>query len=264
MKISSILCGAAAVALLATSAQAHNYGGPGNNHGNPPSAPLESWGQHVTNPNTPVHSDYNNYNGTDWSGVPAVNIESRWAAKKNVTGNVGNAGTTDGATFTLRGTVTPHCVFYTGSNDDLSFNFGQIGIYASENHGPALAFDQVAGASLHFRTNLAGCNTKNKVQLSRSQASLKTNPGFGYDAQHFTTEIPYSVKASFRAPDSAANSTSASDRLLQMTAGQTSPAPATFGAWKSPMTIIVDLGKADKSLVAGEYTGSFNVVIQAL
>ncbi|WP_292051155.1 MULTISPECIES: hypothetical protein [unclassified Brevundimonas] len=262
MKLSSILCGAAAVALLATSAQAHGYGLPG--HGNPPSAPLEKWGEHVTNPDTPRHQDYGNYNGTTWDGVPSTNIESRWAANRTVRGNIGDAGTKDGATFTLRGTVTPHCVFYTGTNDNLSFNFGQIGVYASENHGPALAFDQVAGASLHFRTNLAGCNTKNKVQLSRTQASLKTTPQFGYDSLHFTTEIPYSVKASFRAPGDAASSTTATDRLLQMTAGQTSPAPVTFGAWKSPMTIIVDLGKADKSLVAGEYTGSFNVVIQAL
>ena len=274
MKLSSILCGAAAIALIASAAEASNRGGPGQGgpgHGGPGNPPVSSvggpWGEHVVNHSNPVpadHDPYSNYAGTTWDGVPSTSIESRWAAYYEGKDNVGDAGQRDGATFTLKGKVSPHCVFYTGSDDDLTFNFGQIGIYASENHGPALAFDQVDGASLKFRTNLAGCNTKNKVSLARTQAALKTNPGFGYDAVHFTTEIPYSVKANFRAPAASANSLSAEQRLLQLTTGWTGTRQETYGAWKSPLTITVDLGKSDKSLVAGDYTGSFSVVIQAL
>ena len=266
MKLSSILCGAAAIALLATSAEAHwgwpgKPGNPGGNEPGAPSAPATSWGEHVTGLRPVDHDPYGNYAGTNDT---RAGTESRWAATYEGKDNVGDAGQTDGATFTLRGTVSPHCVFYTGSSDDLNFNFGRIGIYASENHGPALAFDQVEGAKLKFRTNVAGCNTKNSVTLDRDSAYLEAAVDFGYDAEQFTNKIPFDVVAKFKAPNVSQGSHQARDVNLSLEGSSTRPASREYGAWKSPMEIVVDLGTAQKSLVAGDYTGSFSVTIQAL
>lgn len=269
MKLSTILCGAAAVALLATSAQAggswghgggHGGGGHGGGHDGGGNGGSEGWGQYATPNNSGGASHTNHHNWTEAANGNAS--VSRWAAKYEGKSNIGNAGTSDGATFTLRGNVSPHCVFYTGSESNLNFNFGQIGIYASENHGPALAFDQVAGAKLMFRTNLAGCNTKNKVTLSRPSSALKNTPAFGYDSAQFTAEIPFSVKAAYTAGSAAAGQNTASPKTLSLT--NSNSASDTHGAWKSPMEITVSLDQASKSLVAGDYTGSFSIQIQAL
>lgn len=263
MKLSSILCGAAAIALISSSALAHNNGG-GNGNGNGTPSSATSWGEYTPKNNQGVPQ--NEVAQHNWNEAYNGNADlSRWAAKYSGQDNVGNATGTDGATFSLKGNVSAHCVFYTGSNSNLNFNFGQIGIYASEDHGPALAFDQVAGAKLEFRTNLAGCNTKNKVSLSRSQAGLKTTPNFGYDADQFTTEIPYSVKAEFKAGGAGQGQTNATlGTKLTLVNNQSGSVSDTFGAWKSPLQLTVDLGTAQKSLVAGDYTGSFTIQIQAL
>src|SRR4051812_35476076 len=42
-------------------------------------------------------------------------------------GNNGTASNTDGATFTLKGSVTPDCAYYSG-NADTNIDFGTIGI----------------------------------------------------------------------------------------------------------------------------------------
>jgi hypothetical protein len=274
MKLSTILCGAAAVALLATSAQATNYGGGhggggGGGGGGNPSTPSTGtsgtgpWGEYATT--SPLaHPDHHNW---DLATDPNAN-QSRWAAKKTSQSNIGTAGTRDGAKFSLTGKVTPHCVFYTGDTafgGTLKFDIGTIGIYASENHSLATAFDQVDGAKFHFSTNVAGCNAVNRVVLSSTKNALVADYGNGYDQQQFTKELPFTVTAKFKPVRATGHGQNTFNQTLTLT-GNTLKAGEqdSYGAWKSPLEITVNVGHTNKSLVAGNYSGGFEIVIETL
>lgn len=187
-----------------------------------------------------------------------------WHATGASVSNVGGAGDgADGATFTMTGTVSTDCAFYTGTSNDLSFNFGQIGVYVSDNTGPAAAFTMVAPAAMNFDTNLAGCNTANTVSISKNDIrGLVNNSGAGYDSNVFQANLPYIVTASYTA--APINSVSAGVQQ-QLTVGETDNAnQRTHGAWKSNMDIEVTVPQADLALLAGTYSGNFSVTVAAL
>ena len=68
---------------------------------------------------------------------------SAWHAIGGSAGDVGTAIGNDGATFTLKGKVNTDCAFYSGSSQAHTLDFGTLGIYATDNVGPALALDMV-------------------------------------------------------------------------------------------------------------------------
>ncbi|WP_228763801.1 hypothetical protein, partial [Brevundimonas sp. SPF441] len=81
---------------------------------------------------------------------------------------------------------------YTG-NASTTIDFGTIGIYASDDTGPANAFDMTAPANVTIDTNLAGCNTSNTVTVSKNDIrGLVNNSGAGYDSNVFQANLPYS------------------------------------------------------------------------
>lgn len=197
----------------------------------------------------------NNSNATD----------SAWHATGISVGNVGGAGERfDNATFSLQGTVSTDCAFYTGTSNVLSFDFGQIGIYVSDNTGPAAAFTMVAPAAMNFDTNLAGCNTANTVSISKNDIRGMVNTtGGGYDTDVFQANLPYIVTASYTAPST---NTVTDGSLQQLTVGAAANAAqsAQHGAWKSNMDIEVTIPQADLALLAGSYSGNFTVTVAAL
>ena len=267
MKIASLLAGVAVVALSATAVSAQSIntfsrgqqtvviGGSvnGNNIALPTGITL----------NAPIPFVLsNNSNSNTANNSNATN--AAWHATGVSIGNVGGNGDgSDGATFSMTGTVSTDCAFYTGTSNDLSFNFGQIGVYVSDNTGPAAAFTMVAPAAMNFDTNLAGCNTANTVSISKNDIrGLVNNSGGGYDSNVFQANLPYIVTASYTA--APINSVSAGVQQ-QLTVGETANAnQRTHGAWKSNMDIEVTVPQADLALLAGAYTGNFSVTVAAL
>ena len=178
-------------------------------------------------------------------------------------GNNGTESMSDGATYSLKGNVTKDCAFYSGSSASHSLDFGTIGIYASDNTGPAAAFDMTGPASVTVYTNLAGCNTSNTVKLTKNSVDGLVNAGNtgGYDTNVFQANLPFTVEAKYTAVAQGSVAAGASTTLSVASTALSSQ--ATHGAWKSPMSIAVNIPVASKSLLAGDYTGSVAVEITA-
>ncbi|NIJ26505.1 hypothetical protein [Brevundimonas terrae] len=186
-----------------------------------------------------------------------------WAALFQYSLNNGTAAGNDGATFTLKGNVTKDCSFYSGSSTNQTLDFGTLGIYASDNTGPAAAFDMVAPANVTVYTNLAGCNTANSVTITKNSANGLINSGntAGYDSNVFQANLPFSVEAKYTAAahNSVANG---SQQTLSVSSTALSNV-ANHGAWKSPFSLAVNIPVASKALLAGNYEGTVAVQIQA-
>uniref|UniRef100_UPI002FCC6A1D hypothetical protein n=1 Tax=Brevundimonas sp. TaxID=1871086 RepID=UPI002FCC6A1D len=125
MKIVSLLAGVAAVALTAGAAsaqdinkgQAHIFGTDVNIQGGGFFADLAAAANRAN---------------ANWGNSPV----SSWHAYGNAANNNGTAAGSDGASFTMTGTVSTDCAYYSGNNNTETLDFGQIGIYASDNTGP--------------------------------------------------------------------------------------------------------------------------------
>lgn len=217
-----------------------------------------------------VQGNFGEYLGA--LALQGVDIASNWGVLNNTSvivisgssqGNNGQASITDGATFTLKGNVTKDCAYYTG-NADTTVDFGTLGIYASDNTGPAAAFDMVAPANVSIDTNLAGCNTANSVTITKSSTDGLRNlaNAGGYDDGVFQANLPYNVTANYKAgPQGSVGGATQANHIVVGNAALTGT--ATHGAWKSPMSIDVNIPVPSKSLLAGNYEGTLNVELRA-
>lgn len=177
-------------------------------------------------------------------------------------GNNGTAINNDGATFTLKGEVDTDCAYYTG-NASTTIDFGTIGIYASDNTGPANAFDMTAPANVSIDTNLAGCNTSNTVTVSKNDIrGLVNNSGAGYDSNVFQANLPYTVTGTYTAGAVGSAAAASQGAYINLGANANSTS-ASHGAWKSAMSLDVNIPVPSKSLLAGNYEGQLTVAIQA-
>jgi hypothetical protein len=240
MKIASILAGVAVAALTASAASAGDI-----NQGQTYVFGNQSVGGGIL-------GALNNANAQNGGS-----LISSWHAVGESAGNNGNALGSDGATFTLKGAVSTDCAYYSGTGNQV-LDFGTIGIYASDNTGPAAAFTMTDDASVEINTNLAGCNTVNTVTVSKVNM-VSDNTG-GYDAAIFRNDLPFSVTAAYKA--GATNATSASNQSWTVGTGQSSDF-RKHGAWKSAMSLNVNIPQQSKALLAGNYTGSVSVTIAA-
>ena len=257
MKISTLLSTVAVAAVLASPAaagtinQGQYYTGLPGFLGGPHNSPITSVGDALNIVNAQAHFG------------AVSNLVSAWHAVGSSAGNNGTASMADGASYSLKGNVSKDCAFYSGSSASHSLDFGTIGIYASDNTGPAAAFDMTAPASVTVYTNLAGCNTSNTVKLTKNSADGLLNQGNsgGYDTNVFQANLPFTVEAKYTA---VAQSSVAGGALTTLSVGSEAlSGQATHGAWKSPMSIAVNIPVATKSLLAGDYTGSVAVEITA-
>lgn len=186
---------------------------------------------------------------------------SAWHAVGLSADDVGNVGN-DGASFTLQGEVSRDCVYYSGNNNTETFDFGTLGIYAGDETGPAAAFTMVAPAVLAIQTNLAGCNTNNRVTLSRTVADMTNASTSGFDNTVFTNSLPYEVTAVYAGATQTAGGGSSVARNLKLATGDLTE-DETNGAWKSPMTLAVVIPQQTQALLAGNYEGTFTLTIAA-
>ncbi|MFC7378352.1 hypothetical protein [Brevundimonas sp. GCM10030266] len=257
MKLTSLIVGVAAAALIAGAASAQDINRGQFAGGTFLGIPYPDPGQ-TTNVGGGLGGAANLLNA-NWSGSPI----SSWHALGNAVDNNGTAAGSDGASFTLTGTVSTDCAYYSGDNATETLNFGQIGIYASDNTGPAAAFTMVDDAELTIDTNLAGCNTANTVRIQKTDLNGLVNAGASaYDSNVFQANLPYSVTARYVASPATGGPAAGTNQTLVVatTADQNS---AQHGAWKSAMSLDVNIPVPAKALVAGSYSGTFGVTISA-
>lgn len=253
MKLASVLAGATAVALALTataaSASGPVYQGSVTTHGSFFGVPVST-----TTNNTLAVGVADALNPGINSSTALITISSNGFAA-----NTAAASTTNGATFSLSGNVTPDCAYYIG-NASTNVNFGEIGINTSDNN-PDAAFEMVGGnRTLEISSNLAGCNTRNTVTFSKTD--LSTNAGAGFDAAQFTNVIPVELAANFTAGVVGAT-TNAGLQNVSLTQAGNQAAASSYGAWKSPLNMVVTLKNPNKGLLAGSYTGTVGVTIVA-
>ena len=276
MKIVSLLAGVAAVALTASAASAQDIhkgqstgpitGVTVNWTGNTPSVPytgnfFTDLGVLAENVVIGASNAAGAVNATNARNGDSV--YSSWHAIGNAVDNIGTAERSDGATFTMTGTVSTDCAYYSGDNGAETLDFGQIGIYASDNTGPAAAFTMVAPATLTIDTNLAGCNTANTVRIQKTDLNGLVNAGASaYDNNVFQANLPYQVTARYTAGLNTGGGTAGVPRTLTV-ATTSDQASAQHGAWKSAMALDVVIPRPGKALVAGSYAGTFGVTISA-
>lgn len=277
MKIVALLAGVAAVALTASAASAGNPIFQGSIQ-----VPAGQAGPTVNTPTFgPVYANDQPPSEFTETSLGQIGLEylkgvaSQTNLKSDSTANVslfliqggaadnnGTAENNDGATFTLKGAVSTDCAYYSGSSNAQTIDFGTIGIYASDNTGPAAAFDMTAPANVTIDSNLAGCNTSNTVTLSKSDIrGLVNNSSAGYDTNVFQANLPFSVTANYTA-GAVGVAGAASPTSLVLDAASNS-ASAQHGAWKSAMALNVNIPVPSKSLLAGAYQGDLTVNIAA-
>ena len=254
MKIASLLAGVAIVALSATAASAGPNIYQGSVTGSYNNFPISLNG--TTNNTTVVGLVDALINPGVNSNIALITI-SGGAANNN-----GTASNTAGATFTLKGNVTKDCAYYTG-NASTTVDFGTIGIYASDNTGPANAFDMTAPATVSIDTNLAGCNTSNTVTVTKSNANgLINSSGVGYDSNVFQANLPYTVKGTYTAGAVGSTAVGTSGNWIDVGLADQGDSN-THGAWKSAMSLDVVIPVPSTSLLAGNYQGDLTVAITA-
>ena len=180
-------------------------------------------------------------------------------------GNVGTASSSETADFTITGTVSQACVL--GAGGDLNdVNFGTIGIYADATSTVENVFTSVGPANGHTRTNLAGCNTANRMTVTKGNGVdglvNSTNAG-GYDGNVFQANIPYSIAAQYTA--GAVGSLLPQASISQFSVSTTEDEDfKENAAWKSGAAFRIDISDPTKALVAGTYTDTVTVVLEAI
>nr|WP_314430198.1 hypothetical protein [uncultured Brevundimonas sp.] len=276
MKTVSLLAGVAALALSAVSAQAGEVyhatlttsaaGGPAINipgFGPVGVAPNFTFNETYTQVGLPANTAIDYLKGISPSIINDSTANIAMIEIKGLSAdNNGTASLSDGATFTLKGAVSTDCAYYSGSSNSQTIDFGTIGIFASDNTGPAAAFDMTAPANVTIDSNLAGCNTSNTVTLSKSDIrGLVNNSAAGYDTNVFQANLPFSVTANYTA-GAVGVAGAASPTSLVLTAASNSVS-AQHGAWKSAMALNVNIPVPSKSLLAGSYQGDLTVNIAA-
>ena len=256
MKIRAIAFGASVAVLAATSATAGDIA-----HG--------EWARHV---NGALVTGWTNAAQDPWNNDAANRLNAQTGNLPEISaiyflgsssGDNGTAEGSDHAQFTLKGKVNTDCALYSGSSQSHTLDFGTLGIYASDNTGPANAFDMVDDATVSIYTNLAGCNTANNVVLSKNSVQGLVNTGNtgGFDTNVFQKNLPFKVVANYTAGTDGVEE-AGSPQTLTADVGDLS-ATRAHGAWKSPLALHVTIPAPTASLLAGDYSGWVRVEISA-
>ena len=268
MKLASVLAGATAVALALTATAAS--AGDAVHRGATTRSYLGNFPNIPTLLGNPISTTGSTNSGTVFLGITDnpvyAAVQSGNSLNSNIalftmdsagfSNNQGTANVSSSATFSLTGSVTPDCAYYTGGTDT-NVNFGQIGINAQDNN-PDAAFEMVdSERTLDINSNLAGCNTKNTVTITKTD--LTNTATVGFDALQFTNVIPVELTAKFTAGDVGQNN--ATSKTVSLTTLGAQTGGGTYGAWKSSLNMQVKMKNPGKGLLAGSYSGTVGVTI---
>lgn len=184
--------------------------------------------------------------------------------------NPGNSGTVSDditATFSISGTVSPSCILGDGDAVLDDVNFGSLGIYGDASNGVDSAFEMVGTSNGNSSTNAAGCNTSNKLTLTKTNGALGlVNTGaaaVGYDNSVFQANIPYTLSAVYAAGNVGQLGSSANTGKFSVLTTEATNSREN-NAWRGTLGVKVVIPPAAMALVAGTYTDTVTVQIEAL
>lgn len=171
------------------------------------------------------------------------------------------------ATFGVSGNVVASCILGNGDAVLDDVNFGNIGIYGDAAAGVDNAFEMVQDRNGNSSTNAAGCNTSNRLTLTKTGGSTGMSnadaSAAGYDPNVFQANLPYSLAAVYASPNVGST-------VMSGTTGKFSVADTATtnfrenGAWRGDLGIKVVIPVPVKALVAGAYTDTVTVQIEAI
>lgn len=179
-------------------------------------------------------------------------------------GNVEAASPTVTNTWLIKGTVTRDCSYYGGTSTAHTLDFGTIGVNTQAATSVNNAFDMVSPANAVVTTTTAGCNFNNTVTLSKQNGAqgLRNATTSGFDSNEFQANIPYSVSAQFNATTNQAAGAVGTQQTLTAAVGDASKV-GTYGAWRSGMSLTINAPVPGKALVAGNYSDTLTVTLNA-
>lgn len=187
-----------------------------------------------------------------------------YAQASTVAGNTETATPTVSTAFSLEGTVSKDCSFYTGGTSAQAIQLGTIGVTTGNNVNTNIAFNQVSDINVAINTTTAGCNTNNQITITKGNgvAGLLNSAATSYDSNQFTNKIPYSVKAAWVGVGLVGPATGGN---LSLTAATTDSFKAvTVGAWRSALDLTINAPTQSKGLIAGTYSDTVTVELKAV
>ena len=271
MKAFRLLAGVAALALMSTAAQAGDVyhasmaipaGNPGpvvNIGGTNYVVSNNGLAQTFNETTYPLASAY-------LQGASVMNSAATVSMIEIIGSSAANNGTASELitnVFTISGNVTADCSFFVG-NVDRSINFGVIGIEANDNVGPASAFDMTAPATASVQTNVAGCNTQNRVTVAKGRATgMVSDNGSGFDQTQFTNELDYTVIANWQGSAQSGGAQAPVAETLTVGLNDLDDSKPQ-GAWKSVFTMNINVPIPALSLLAGNYSDTITVTLDVI
>jgi hypothetical protein len=167
--------------------------------------------------------------------------------------------------FILQGEVAKNCSYFINSaTNTQTIDLGAIGIHNGDNQPVGTLFNQVDTIGVDNQSTGAGCNTDNKVSVTKNVKGLvNASPG-DYDNNQFTANIPYSITVGIT--DAVLQGAGAQPGAFQSFTVATSSASGNLnlGAWRSEINVHATIPPQSLGLVAGTYSDTIVVTLAAL
>jgi len=162
----------------------------------------------------------------------------------------------------IEGKVSKDCSYYGGGTTSHSLNFGNFGVNTLSATNVNDAFDMVSDAKATVSTTTAGCNFNNTVSVKKLNGvdGLLNRTTSGFDSGEFTNKLPYTAKVSFTATSNQSGPGAGTGKDVTVAANDDQESKP-FGAWRSDMTLEVEIKKPSLALVAGSYDDTVEVTL---
>lgn len=193
-------------------------------------------------------------------------VGTRYTASTNSPDNTETATPTVNVAFNLTGSVTKDCSFYSGNNASArNIDFGVIGVRTGNNENVGDAFEMVSPATANINSLTAGCNFNNTVSLVKANGSqgMVNSAAGGYDSGQFQANLPYQVAASWTGTTNQSGPSVGSVQNLNV-ATTAANGSLNQGAWRSAFNINITAPTPANALVAGTYSDTLTLTLQAL
>lgn len=201
------------------------------------------------------------------TSVSAQNVTETKYVNPNNPGNVGAINDNLSATFSVTGSVATSCVLGNGDAVLTDVNFGAIGIYGDGANGIENAFKMVGQSNGNSSTNLAGCNTSNRLTLTKANGAAglvnEDAEAAGYDNTDFQANIPYVLTAVYHAGNVGQIGRVTSQGKFSVDVTEASDSREN-NAWRGGLGIKVEIPVAAKALVSGAYVDTVTVQIESI
>ena len=169
--------------------------------------------------------------------------------------------------FILQGEVAKNCSYFIDSaTNTQTIDLGAIGIHNGDNQPVGTLFNQIETIGVDNQSTGAGCNTDNKVTVTKTNGVnglVNGTPG-DYDSNQFTAHIPYSLTVGLQ--DAVLQGAGAQPGQFQSFSVATTASTGflNLGAWRSTINVHATIPPQSLGLVAGTYSDTIVVTLAAL